>query len=79
MNGLLIWRKTVNTVMLGLTGLCTLVTVSILFFILGYLVWNGARALNWDFFTQLPKPVGEVGEAWRMPWWALPSCSGWRF
>jgi phosphate transport system permease protein len=60
-NGLLIWRKTVNTVMLGLTGLCTLVTVSILFFILGYLVWNGARALNWDFFTQLPKPVGEVG------------------
>jgi phosphate transport system permease protein len=24
-------------------------------------VWNGGRSLNWDFFTQLPKPVGEVG------------------
>jgi phosphate transport system permease protein len=29
--------------------------------ILGYLVWNGGKSLNWDFFTQLPKPVGEVG------------------
>jgi len=37
------------------------VTVSVLFFILGFLVWNGARAINLDFFTQLPKPVGEVG------------------
>jgi phosphate transport system permease protein len=25
------------------------------------LVWNGARSINLDFFTQLPKPVGEVG------------------
>jgi len=33
----------------------------VLFFILGYLVWHGAAALNWDFFTQLPKPVGEAG------------------
>ncbi len=56
-----IWRKFLNGFMLSLTGLCTLVTVSILLFILGYLIWNGARALNWDFFTQLPKPVGEVG------------------
>ncbi len=55
------WRKLVNAVMFGLTGLATLVTVSVLFFILGYLVWNGGRSLNWDFLTQLPKPVGETG------------------
>jgi phosphate transport system permease protein len=61
MSLLTIWRKAVNAVMLTLTGLCTIATVSVLLFILGYLVWNGARALNWDFFTQLPKPVGEVG------------------
>lgn len=61
MSLLLAWRKTVNWVMLALTGLCTLATVSVLVFILGYLVWNGARAINWDFFTQLPKPVGEAG------------------
>jgi len=54
-------RKWVNGVMLGLTGVCALATVSILLFILGYLVWQGGRALSWDFLTQLPKPVGESG------------------
>jgi phosphate transport system permease protein len=54
-------RKAVNAVMFGLTGLCTLATVSVLLFILGYLVWNGGRALNWEFFTQLPSPPGEAG------------------
>ena len=61
MSYLYLWRKAVNAVMFGVAGLCTLVTVSVLFFILGFLVWNGVRALNWDFFTQLPKPVGEIG------------------
>ena len=56
-----VWRKSVNGLMLGLTGLCALVTVSVLFFILGYLVWHGGRALNWEFITRLPKPVGESG------------------
>jgi phosphate transport system permease protein len=54
-------RKAVNAVMLSLTGLCTLLAVSVLFFILGYLVWHGGRSLNWDFFTKLPTPVGETG------------------
>ena len=57
----LIWRKTLNIVMLALTGVAALAVVSILFLILGYLVWNGGRSLNWSFFTQLPKPVGESG------------------
>ena len=57
----LIWRKTLNVVMLALTGVAALAVVSILFLILGYLVWNGGRSLNWSFFTQLPKPVGESG------------------
>jgi phosphate transport system permease protein len=47
--------------MFSMTGICALLTVSVLFFILGYLVWNGGRAINWAFFTQLPKPVGETG------------------
>src|ERR1700677_3854830 len=57
----LIWRKTVNIVMLSLTGVCTAIAVSVLFFILGYLVVHGGRDINWDFFTKLPKPVGESG------------------
>lgn len=56
-----LWRKTVNYFMFTLAGLCTLATVSVLFGILGFLVWKGASSINWDFFTQLPKPVGEPG------------------
>jgi phosphate transport system permease protein len=55
------WRKSLNAVMLSLTGLCTVLVASVLFVILGYLAWNGARYLNWDFFTKLPAPVGELG------------------
>lgn len=54
-------RKIVNAVMLSLTGVCTVLVIGVLFFILGYLLWNGARSLNWDFFTKLPKPSGETG------------------
>jgi phosphate transport system permease protein len=56
-----LWRKAVNYLMFSLAGLCTLATVSVLFGILGFLVWKGASSINWDFFTQLPKPVGESG------------------
>lgn len=56
-----IWRKSLNVVMLSLTGACALVTVAVLGLILGYLVWHGGKSLSWDFFTKLPKPVGDVG------------------
>lgn len=56
-----LWRKAVNYVMFSLAGLCTLATVSVLFYILGFLVWKGASSINWAFFTELPKPVGEQG------------------
>ena len=55
------WRKSVNVVMLSLTGVCAVGSVSVLFFILGYLVWHGGKSLNLDFFIRLPKPVGETG------------------
>ena len=57
----LLWRKSLNYFMLSLTGLCALITVSALFFILGYLFWNGGKDLSWSFFTRLPAPVGEEG------------------
>jgi phosphate transport system permease protein len=47
--------------MLSLTAACALASVSVLLFILGYLVWYGGKSLSWAFFTQLPKPVGEIG------------------
>jgi phosphate transport system permease protein len=54
-------RKVVNAVMLSLSGICTVLVVSVLFFILGYLLFYGVASLNWDFFTKLPKPSGETG------------------
>ncbi|MFI5311641.1 MAG: phosphate ABC transporter permease PstA [Gemmatimonadales bacterium] len=54
-------RHAVNVVMLTSTGVCTVLIASLLLFILGYLFINGARNLNFAFFTELPKPVGEAG------------------
>ncbi|MGB2637050.1 MAG: phosphate ABC transporter permease PstA [Candidatus Acidiferrum sp.] len=61
MSARLRWRKFLSNFMLTLTGVCAFVSVAILFLILGYLVFNGGKSINWAFFTQLPKPVGEVG------------------
>src|SRR5215510_5237198 len=61
MNANLRWRKAVSAFMLGMTGVCTVVAVSVLFFILGYLVYHGGTSINWNFFTKLPTPVGETG------------------
>jgi phosphate transport system permease protein len=60
-NGRLRWRKFASNFMLAMTGVCAFVSVSVLFFILGYLLFNGGTSINWDFFTKLPKPVGESG------------------
>jgi phosphate transport system permease protein len=54
-------RNVVNNVMLTLTGICTVITVSVLFLILGYLVVNGWRSVDWNFFTKLPLATGETG------------------
>ena len=55
------WRKFVSGFMLTMTGVCALVAVSVLFFVLGYLVYHGGTSINWNFFTKLPAPVGESG------------------
>jgi phosphate transport system permease protein len=54
-------RRITNAVMFGITGLCALVTISLLFFILGYLLWYGGRSLSWTFLTHLPAPPNEPG------------------
>jgi phosphate transport system permease protein len=47
--------------MTGLTAASTLIALVPLASVLVYVVVQGAGAVNWDFFTQLPKPVGEIG------------------
>jgi phosphate transport system permease protein len=55
------WRKSLSFIMLSLTGVCAVVAVAALFLILGYLVYDGWQSVDWNFFTKLPKPPGEVG------------------
>ncbi|MGA2217386.1 MAG: phosphate ABC transporter permease PstA [Terracidiphilus sp.] len=45
----------------ALAILATVVVIAPLVAIFGYLVFKGASSLNLDFFTKIPKPVGEVG------------------
>jgi phosphate transport system permease protein len=54
-------RKLLSAFMLGLSAVFTVLAVSVLFFVLGYLLLKGGSAVNWAFFTELPKPVGEEG------------------
>ena len=54
-------RKVKNHLMIFMIGVFTLIAVLPLLSILWYVVREGWPALSWDFFTQLPKPVGEVG------------------
>jgi phosphate transport system permease protein len=61
MNPRVRWRKFVSNFMLTMTGVCAVVSVAVLFFILGCLIYQGGTSINWNFFTKLPVPVGEVG------------------
>lgn len=55
------WRKTKSALAGALCLACALVVLLPLGLVLFYLVRAGAGALNWEFFTELPKPVGEAG------------------
>jgi phosphate transport system permease protein len=54
-------RRFVERAIVSLLALATLASIAILVIILGYVVVQGLPALSVDFFTQRPRPVGEVG------------------
>jgi phosphate transport system permease protein len=54
-------RRGVNVLMSGLAAVAAGLVILPLLLIFGFLLWQGASAVNVDFFTHLPKPVGEVG------------------
>ncbi len=54
-------RTAVNHLVSGLAILSTIVVITPLLLILGYLIYKGASSLNFAFFTQIPRPVGEEG------------------
>ena len=54
-------RRWTNRVMLTVLAGAAVIATLPLVFILGHLVREGASALSMDFFTRMPKPVGEAG------------------
>jgi phosphate transport system permease protein len=54
-------RKLASSLFVGFCALSVLVALVPLGFVLFYVVREGVTALNFDFFTKMPKPVGETG------------------
>lgn len=54
-------RAFTNHLASGLAILSTILVVTPLVVIFGYLLYKGASSLNLAFFTNIPKPVGELG------------------
>jgi phosphate transport system permease protein len=55
------WRNAKNVCMQTLAFVCALLVILPLLLVFFHLLSQGASSINWAFFTQLPKPVGEVG------------------
>lgn len=55
------WRKFVNICMLTFSGIAAVIVVAPLLWILGYVFSQGISAINLQFFTELPTPVGVPG------------------
>jgi phosphate transport system permease protein len=54
-------RKAASATIVALCGASVVVALVPLVFILFYVLQKGFTSLNWDFFTKMPKPVGEAG------------------
>ena len=56
-----IWRKSKNVMMTSLSILSGVIVILPLVLIFYYALAQGVSAINRDFFTKMPKPVGEPG------------------
>ncbi len=54
-------RTATDHLVTGLAILATLLVIAPLAAIFAYLIYKGAASLNWDFFTKVPAPEGELG------------------
>jgi len=55
------WRNIKNALVQIMTCACALLVILPLALIFYHVLKSGIGAVNWDFFTKLPKPVGESG------------------
>jgi phosphate transport system permease protein len=55
------WRTIKNVLASAATFLSAVIVIAPLGLVFFHLLANGLSSVNWDFFTHLPKPVGEPG------------------
>ena len=55
------WRRWKSGAITGILVACALAVIAPLFLVIYFLLVRGYSSLDWSFFTQLPKPTGEVG------------------
>ena len=55
------FRRFENALMQVITCACALLVIAPLGLVFYYLIVAGIGSLNWDFFTKLPAPPGEIG------------------
>src|SRR5205807_5091278 len=56
-----IWRKVKSALASVLAFISAVLVIAPLGLVFFHLLKSGASSVNWDFFTQLPKPVGAIG------------------
>jgi phosphate transport system permease protein len=54
-------RKVLSNLVVVLCGAAVVLALIPLVFVFFYVIQQGFSSLNWDFFTKMPKPVGEPG------------------
>jgi phosphate transport system permease protein len=54
-------RRITNVGFIGLAGLAAVMVLVPLIAIFSYLIYKGVGALNWNFLTHTPRPIGEPG------------------
>ena len=61
-----LWRKTKSALASAASFVCALLVIAPLALVFLHLVRSGASAVNWSFFTELPKPVSKRSKKqWR--------------
>lgn len=59
--GKILFRIVKDKLFMGASTLFSVLSIVPLLFILLYIITNGIAVINWQFLTELPNPVGEIG------------------
>lgn len=64
-----LYRKFKNILFTIIVGLSAILILTPLILVTQFVFVQGIQAINWDFFTQIPTPVGEIGGGMKNAIW----------